>query len=78
MGSLGLFAAPRKLGHCAKEAAGALGWRNFGELLGDFSIECKLLELGEEQVAKVVVPLHELGLFIGGGKLGSVSFLKGR
>jgi hypothetical protein len=42
---LGFFAAPRNLGHCAKEAASALGWRDFHQLLGDLPIEGKLLEL---------------------------------
>ncbi len=74
MGSLGLFATPRWLGHCSEEAAGALRRHNFGKCLGDFAIEGKLLELGEAQVAKAVVPLHELGLFISGGELCVLSF----
>jgi hypothetical protein len=78
VGSLGLFAAQRKLGHCIKEVASALGWLDLGNFLGDFAIECKLLELGEAQVAEVVVPSNELGLFIGGGKLGVLSFLEVR
>ena len=41
------FAAPRDLGHCAKKTACARGWRNLGELLGDFAVEGKLLELGK-------------------------------
>ena len=45
--SLGLFAAPRDLRHCAKETACALGWRNLGEFLGDFAIDGELLEPGE-------------------------------
>ena len=45
--SLGLFAAPRNLCYSAKEAACALGWRDLGELLGDFAIDGKLLEPGE-------------------------------
>jgi hypothetical protein len=45
MRSLGFFAAPRNLGHCAKETASALGWLDFHQLLGDFPIEGELLEL---------------------------------
>ncbi len=40
---LGLFTAPRNLGHRAKEAASALGWRDCRQLLGDFPVEGKLL-----------------------------------
>ncbi len=78
MGSLSLFAVPRKFVHCAKEAAGALGRLNFGKFLRDFTIEGKLLELGEAQMAKVVVPLHELGLFISSSRLDVLSFLEWR
>ncbi len=45
--SLGFFAAPRNLGHCTKETASALGWLNFCQLLGDFPVQGKLLELDE-------------------------------
>jgi hypothetical protein len=78
MGSLGLFAVPRKLGHCAKEAAGTLGRRNLGKFLGNLAIEGKLLGLGKAQVAKAVVELHELGLFLSGGNLDVFSFLEVR
>jgi hypothetical protein len=47
MESLGFLASPGKLGHCTKEATGTLGQYNLGEFLGDFTIESKLLELGE-------------------------------
>ncbi len=42
---LSFFAAPRNLSHCAKEAASALGWRDFCQLLGDFPVEGELFEL---------------------------------
>jgi hypothetical protein len=42
---------------------------NLGKFLEDITIESKLLELGEAQVAKAVVPTHELGLIIGSSKL---------
>jgi hypothetical protein len=66
------------LGHCAKEATSALGWCNLGRFLGDFTIESKLLELREAQVAEVVVPKHELGLIVGSGKVNVFTFLKWR
>ncbi len=55
---LGFFAAPRNLSHRAKEAASALGWHNFHQLLGDFPVEGELLELCEGNVTKAVVPSH--------------------
>ncbi len=45
MRSLGLFAALWIFCHCVKETACALGWRDLGELLGNFAIEGELLEL---------------------------------
>jgi hypothetical protein len=54
------------------------GGLTLASFLGIFAVECKLLELGEARVAKAVVPLHELGFFIGSGKLGVLSFLEGR
>jgi hypothetical protein len=44
MRSLGLSAAPRDLGHCAKETSSALRWLGFSQLLGDFPIEGKLFQ----------------------------------
>ncbi len=73
--SLGFLALPGKLGHHAKKAACALGQQNLGKLLWDLTIEGKLLELREAQVAKAVVPAHKLGLVVGGCKLGVFSFL---
>ncbi len=66
VGSLGFLALPGKLGHRTKKTAGALGWHNLGEFLWDLTIESKLLELGKAQVAKAVVPTHELSLIVGG------------
>ncbi len=78
MGSLRLFVAPRNLGHCAKEAASALGQHIFGKLFRVFAIEGRLLELGKAKVVEAVVSLHALGLFFGSGKLGVLSLLKWR
>ncbi len=64
-----------KLGHCPKKAACALGWQNLGKLLWDLIIEGELLELRKAQVAKVVVPLHELSLVGGGRELDIFNFL---
>ncbi len=72
---IGLFTAPRNLGHRAEEAAVTLGWRDCRQLLGDFPIEGKLLQLSEGKMAKAVVPTHELGLIIGSGEVYVVSLL---
>jgi hypothetical protein len=64
---LGLLASPRKLCHCAEHAASMLGRHHLvGKLLWDLAIEGGLLELWEGKVTKAVIPLHELGLFVGG------------
>ncbi len=65
--SLGFLASPGKLYHCPKDAACALQRQNLGKLLWDLAIEGEVLELREAQVAKGVVPVHELGL-VGGGR----------
>ncbi len=62
--SLGFLASPGKLGHHTKKAASTLGRVDLGKLLQDFAIESKLLELGKAQVAKPVVPKHELSLIV--------------
>ncbi len=43
-----------------------LGRQNLGKLLWDLAIEGKLLELWEGMVTEAVMPLHEVGLFVGG------------
>jgi hypothetical protein len=43
-------------------------------LLWDLAIDGKLLELGEAQVAKAVMPSHELGLIVSSRKLDVLSF----
>ncbi len=75
MGSIGFHALPGTLGLCTKKAAGALRWHDLGKFLWDLTIEGKLFELGKAQVAKVVVPTHELSLIVGGRKVGVFSFL---
>jgi hypothetical protein len=66
---LGLFAAPRNLGHRAEDAASALGWRDFCHLLGYFTIVGELLELWEGEMTKAVVPSHQFSLIVGGGEV---------
>jgi hypothetical protein len=44
----------------------------------DLTILGKDLEFWEGEVAKAVMPLHQLGLIVGGGKLEILVFLKGR
>jgi hypothetical protein len=75
---LGLFTAPRNFSHRAKEAASALGWRDCCQLLGDFPVEGKLLELCEGKMTEAVVPTHELGLIVGSGKVDVLPLLHRR
>ena len=63
MRGLGFFAAPRNLGHCAEEAASALGWRDFPQLFGNLLIEGELLGYLPCIVGEVEI-LEEFG---GGG-----------
>jgi hypothetical protein len=67
---------PGDLGHGTKEASRAGRRLDLGQLLKDLAIECKLLELGEGQVAEAVMPAHELGLAANGGKVDVLVFLK--
>ncbi len=57
---------PRKLGHCAKEAASALGGLDLAQLLGDLTIRSHLLEGQEGNVTEAVVSSHEFSLIVGG------------
>ena len=50
-----LFAAPRSLGHRAKETSSALGGIEQGQFLGNFTIEGKLLQFCEDKVTQTVV-----------------------
>ncbi len=75
---LGFLALPEKLGHRAKQAASTLGRQHLSELLQDFAIESKLLELWEGKVAKAVMPLHELCFFVGGQELDVLNFFQRR
>ena len=63
-----LFAAPRKLGHCAEEASCTLGRGGLCKLLWDLAIDDKLLQLWKMEVAKAIVPPHQFSLVVGGGK----------
>ena len=75
---LGLFTAPRNFSHRTKEAASAFGWRDFHQLLGDFSIEGKLLELCKGKMTEAVVPSHEFSLIVGSGKVDVLPLLHWR
>ncbi len=50
----------------AKQAASTLGRQHLCELLWNFAVEGKLFELWKSKMTEAVMPLHELGLFIGG------------
>ncbi len=75
---LSFFAAPRNLSHRAEEAANALEWRDFCQLLGDFPVEGKLFELCEGKVTKAVVPSHQFSLIVGGGNMDILSLFRWR
>ncbi len=72
---LGFLVLPGKLPHHAKKAACALGRQNLCKLLWDLAIEGELLKLREAQVAKAVMPAHEIGLIVSGHKLDVFGFL---
>ena len=55
------------LGHGTKKASCAGRRLDLGQSLWDLAIKRELLELGEGQVAKAVMPAHELGLVVDGG-----------
>ena len=69
VGLLGFLALPRKLCHCAKQAASTLGRQHLGKLLWNLAVDGKLFELWKGKVTKVVMPSHELSLFISGQEL---------
>ncbi len=57
-----------------KETSSALGGIEQGQFLGNFSIEGKLLQLCEGKVTQTIVPQHQLGLVVSGGKGGILLF----
>ncbi len=66
MVGLVFLALPGKLGHRAKQASCTLGRQHLGKLLQDLAVESKLLEFWKGKVTEAAMPLHELGLFVGG------------
>ncbi len=74
MVGLGFLALPGKLGHRAKQASCTLERQHLGKLLRDLAFEGKLLEFWKGKVIKAVMPLHELGLFVGGRELHVLCF----
>jgi hypothetical protein len=74
MVGFGFLAFPGKLGHCAKKAASTLGRQHLGKLLWHLAVEGKLFELWKGKVTEAVMPLHELGLFVGGRELDILGF----
>ncbi len=75
MVGLGFLALPGTLGHCSKKAAGTLGRQHLSKLLWNLAVKGELLELWKGEVTKVVIPLHELGLFVGGRELDVLGFI---
>ncbi len=74
MVGLGFLALPGRLSHCTKKAACTLGRQHLSKRLRNLAVEGKLLELCKSQVTKAVVPLHELGLIVGGLELDVLGF----
>ena len=67
---------PGYLGHSTKEASRAGRRLDLGQSSRDLAVKCKLLELGEGQGAEAVMPAHELGLVVNGGKVDVLFFLE--
>ncbi len=63
----GLSSFPGYPGHSTKEPSRAGRRLDLGQLSWDLAIQGKLLELGEGQVAKAVMPVHEFGLVVDSG-----------
>ncbi len=55
------------LGHGTKKASHVGSRLDLGQTSRDLTVKRKLLELGEGQMAKSVMPLHELGLVVNSG-----------
>ncbi len=56
----------RSLVIAPKKAAGTLERQHLSKFFWNLAVEVKLLELWKGKVTKVVMPSHELGLFLGG------------
>ncbi len=67
---------PGDLSHGTKEASRAGRRLDLGQLMRDLAAKRKLLELGESQVAKVVMPVHELSLVVDDGEVDMLVFLE--
>jgi hypothetical protein len=76
--SFGLFAAPRCFHHGLEEAACALGRRHLGKAMRDLAILGKDLEFWEGEVAKAVMPSHQLGLIVSSSELKFLVFFERR
>ncbi len=74
MVGLGFLALPRKLYHCAKQAASTFGRQHLAKLLWDLTVEGELFKLWKGKVTKEVMPSYELGQFIGGREVEVLGF----
>ncbi len=72
----GLSSSPGYFGHGAKEASRTGRRLDLGQMSRDLAVKCQLLELGEGQVAKAIMPAHELGLVIDCSQVDVLVFLK--
>ncbi len=70
------MSSPGYFGHGAKEASRAGRRFDIGQTSRDLAVKRQLLELGEGQVAKVVMPAHEFGLVVDCGQVDVLVFLK--
>jgi hypothetical protein len=62
----------------SKKASHTCRRPDLGQMSRDLSVKRKLLELGVGQMAEAVMPTHELGLVVNGGKVDMLVFLKFR
>ncbi len=74
MVSLGFLASPGKLSHRAKQAASTFRRQHFKKVLWNLTIEGELFELWKGKVTEAGMPLHELGLLVGGQELDVLGF----
>ena len=68
-----LFPSPRHLSHGTIEATSTCWWLDTCKFLGELVVLGKVLELGKREVAKMMMPAHQLGLIICGDVIDTVS-----
>ncbi len=68
-----LFPSPRYLSHGTIEAYSTCWWLDTCKFLGDLIVRSEVLELGKREVAKTMMPAHQLSLIVCGDVIDTVS-----